>query len=240
VCSSDLGEMVSRARRPSAVVVGLAVMVMPLVLGLSAFSFSAFRGGGGIELTDRTGYLTNIEPAGPFVSIVDEMTERGSSAPDSAFGESIVQALTGWVPRALWPDRPLDLAEQFGRVRIPDWKPGEGYGYSPFAEAIHLGGAAGIAAYFLLLGLAVAVLRNLLLRRRRPGSASTVVCESFYHVVFLLLLFTLFRGPLQAFVTTLVQYSAALVLALVALALLPRALGEQPRRTSVSTRSEVD
>ena len=49
-----------------------------------------------------------------------------------------------------------------------------------------------------------------------PGRRITIVTESFYHIVFLLLLFTLFRGPLQAFVTTLVQYSAALVVALAA------------------------
>lgn len=228
-----LGWLISRVRRPSAVVIGVTVILMPVVLGISAFAFSSFRGGGGLELSDRTGYLTNIEPAGPFVSIIDEMSERGSSAPDSGFGESIIHGLTGWVPRAIWPDRPLDVAEQFARIRVPNWQPGEGYGYSPFAEAIHQGGVAGIAAYFLLLGAVVALLRNLLLRRRRQGSAYTIVSESFYHVVFLLLLFTLFRGPLQAFVTTLVQYSAALVMALVATALLPRLL---PRSGTVLDR----
>jgi hypothetical protein len=203
-------------------VIGIAVFAMPVVLAVAAISFSNFRGGAGFDLADRSGYLTTIEPAGPFVSIVDETLDRGSSAPDSAFGESIVNGLIGWVPRAVWPQRPLDVAEQFARVRIPDWKPGEGYGYSPFAEAMHQGGLAGIAAYFFLFGLAVAVVRNLLLRRRHRGSAYTIVSECFYHVVFLLLMFTLFRGPLQAFVTTLVQYSSALLVALVATALMPR------------------
>lgn len=236
-----LGWLTSRTRRPSAAAIGATVLAMPVVLGVSAFGFSAFRGGGGLELGDRTGYLTNIEPAGPFVSIVDEMTIRGSSAPDSGFGESISNGLIGWVPRSIWPDRPLDVAEQFARIRIEDWQPGEGYGYSPFAEAIHQGGLWGIAAYFLLLGVGIGLVRNLLLRRRRPGSAQTVVSESFYHVVFLLLLFTLFRGPLQAFVTTLVQYSAALVVALAATALLPRlridsvAAGESPLPRSART-----
>ena len=79
--SSVLGWLMSRVRKPSAVLIGIAVLVMPVVLGVSAFAFSSFRGGGGLELAGRTGYLTNIEPAGPFVSIIDEMTERGSSAP---------------------------------------------------------------------------------------------------------------------------------------------------------------
>jgi oligosaccharide repeat unit polymerase len=222
-----LGYLTSRVRRPSAVAVGLTILVMPVVLAVAAISFSTFRGGGVFELAGRTGYLTTIEPAGPFVSIVDEMETRGSSAPDSGFGESIVHGLIGWVPRAIWPDRPLDVAEQFARIRVPDWQPGEGYGYSPFAEAIHQGGVGGIAAYFLLFGVLVAILRNLLLRRRHRGSAVTIVAESFYYVVVLLLLFTLFRGPLQAFVTTLVQTSAALVMALLATALLPRLPGDR-------------
>lgn len=217
-----LGYLMSRVRRPSAILVGLTILVMPAVLAVAAISFSTFRGGGGFQFAGRTGYLTTIEPAGPFVSIVDEMQTRGSSAPQSGFGESIVNGLVGWLPRSIWPDRPLDVAEQFARIRVPMWQPGEGYGYSPFAEAIHQGGAAGIAAYFLLFGVLIAVIRNLMLRRRRRGSAATIVAESFYHVVVLLLLFTLFRGPLQAFVTTLVQYSVALVFALVATALMPR------------------
>lgn len=217
-----LGYLMSRVRRPPAVLVGLTILVMPAVLAVAAISFSTFRGGGGFQLAGRTGYLTTIEPAGPFVSIVDEMNVRGSSAPQSGFGESILNGLIGWLPRSIWPDRPLDVAEQFARIRVPDWMPGEGYGYSPFAEAIHQGGAAGIAAYFLLFGVLIAVIRNLMLRRRCQGSAATIVAESFYHVVVLLLLFTLFRGPLQAFVTTLVQYSVALVFALVVAALMPR------------------
>ena len=220
--SVALGFLVTKVRRPSGVLIGVTVFVMPVVLAVAAIAFSNFRGGAGFDLADRPGYLTTIEPAGPFVSIVDETLEPGSSAPDSGFGESILNGLVGWVPRAVWPDRPLDLAEQFARVRIPDWRPGEGYGYSPFAEAMHQGGIAGVSAYFFLLGLAVSVLRNLLLRRHHQGSAFMVVCECFYYVVFLLLLFTFFRGPLQAFVTTLVQYSAALVVALTATALLPR------------------
>ncbi|WP_107705061.1 hypothetical protein [Nocardioides allogilvus] len=235
-----LGYLTTRVRKPSALAVGTSVMVMPVLLAVAAISFSTFRGGGVLQLAGRSGYLTTIEPAGPFVSIVDEMLDRGSSAPASGFGESVIQGLVGWVPRAVWSDRPLDIAEQFARTRIPDWQPGEGYGYSPFAEAVHQGGLAGVAAYFLLLGLVVALLRNLLLRRRHDGSALTIVAESFYHVVVLLLLFTLFRGPLQAFVTTFVQYSVALVLALVMTALLPRllqdshAVGSDPDPVEVS------
>jgi oligosaccharide repeat unit polymerase len=217
-----LGYLMSRVRKPSAIAVGVTILAMPVVLAVAAISFSTFRGGGGFQFAGRAGYLTTIEPAGPFVSIVDEMQTRGSSAPESGFGESVVNGLIGWVPRAVWPERPLDVAEQFARIRIPDWQPGEGYGYSPFAEAIHQGGVGGIAAYFLLFGVLVAILRNLMLRRRHAGSAVTIVAESFYYVVVLLLLFTLFRGPLQAFVTTLVQSSVALVLALVATAVLPR------------------
>ena len=69
----------------------------------------------------------------------------------------------------------------------------------------------------------MAVLRNVLLRRRQPGSVITIIGECFYDVVVLLLLFTLFRGPLQAFVTTLVQYSAALAVAMLATTVCRRA-----------------
>lgn len=223
-----LGYLLRRVRRVPGVVMAAVVLLTPVTLGLAAISFSVFRGGGSLDLGARTSYLTSIEPAGPFLSIVDEIDLRGSTAPSSGFGESVLNGLLGWIPQAVWPQRPLDLAEQFARTRVPDWQPGEGYGYSPFAEALHQGGAAGVAAYFLLLGMGIALVRNFLTQRSRPP-AQRIVNETFYYVVVAYLLFTLFRGPFAASVTVIAHTAAVYVAVVVAtrfapdLSLAPRA-----------------
>lgn len=218
-----LGYLLRRVRRVPGVLMVAVVVLAPAAMGVAAFSFSTFRGGGTFDLSARTHFLTSIEPAGPFLSIVDEMTLRGSTAPSSGFGESVLNALVGWIPQSVWPQRPLDLAEQFARARVPDWQPGEGYGYSPFAEALHQGGAAGVAAYFFVLGLGIALLRNLLTQWRTP-SPHRLVSETFYYVVVAYLLFTLFRGPFASSVTTLAHASAIYLAVMVATSLAPRPL----------------
>ena len=124
-----LGYLLRRYSRLPGSVLAALVLLTPVSLIVAATSFSIFRGGGSLDFASRTTYLTSIEPAGPFLSIVDEVLNKPqSTAPGSTFGESILNGLIGWVPRALWPQRPLDLAEQFARLSVPDWKPGEGYG----------------------------------------------------------------------------------------------------------------
>ena len=45
-----LGWLMSRVRKPSGVLIGITVLVMPVLLGVAAFAFSSFRGGGGLDL----------------------------------------------------------------------------------------------------------------------------------------------------------------------------------------------
>lgn len=167
--------------------------------------FSVFRGGStdiSVQLHTR-GLLVGIEPAGPFYSIVDQLSPQGGGDPQ-AFGQSVLNGLVSWVPRALWAGRPEDLGITFARAHIDNWSPGRGYGYSPLSEGLLNGGAIGVVALFALIGAVIGLMRNLLLSPKASGP-TRLAGLSFYAVYLMEQCFILFRGPFSLFVTNLVQ-----------------------------------
>lgn len=69
-----------------------------------------------------------------------------------------------WVPRSVWPDRPLDIAEGFARTVMVGWQAGFGLGFSPFAEGVARYGVAGSALFMALIGTTTAVIQLALSR----------------------------------------------------------------------------
>jgi hypothetical protein len=51
------------------------------------------------------------------------------------YGRGLVDTFSIFVPRVIWPDRPMDPSEAFAKDVIPNWEPGMGLGYSPLIEA---------------------------------------------------------------------------------------------------------
>ncbi len=99
-----------------------------------------------MELFEVT--VTTIDPAGPMGVTVLTVKE---DAP-LMWGQSYVEGLSLFVPRALWPDRPLDIAESFGKRMMPNWLPGQGMGFGPVAEAYMNFGVIGSFIPFLAFG----------------------------------------------------------------------------------------
>lgn len=194
--------------RPRPVAFIAAVFTAPLILGVSAVAFSLNRGGASIDVLGRvrqTGFLTGVEPAGPFYSLVVETLEPGSSGPDTWRGESFLQAFIGWVPRTVWPGRPLDLSLTFAQVHTPNWRPGQGFGFSPIAEGLLQGGLLGLGVFFFLVGTLIATARNIFAVLDHRREATSAIYEAFFFVGFIYLCFIFFRGPLQTFITGLMQ-----------------------------------
>lgn len=218
-----------RVHRPRFAQVTAAAFAAPLVLGASTLMFSVYRGHGDLSQAGeiaKTGSLNKTEAAGPFASIIAELRQGGSSAPDSAPMDSVLQGMVGWVPRALWPDRPLDLAEQFARANIPDWHPGMGYGYSPLAEGLHQGGVLGLLLYFLLLGMVIGAVYRWAVSRSRSGGRMAFAVYA--RTGFVALLLTSFRTPFQGIVTTLVQSLAVVAIAVALMIILGAVVRRQP------------
>lgn len=71
------------------------------------------------------------------------------------------QSFVLWIPRGIWPDRPLDLAESFAQQVISGWQAGFGLGFSPFAEAYARAGMAGSAIFMALVGATMAGMNRL-------------------------------------------------------------------------------
>lgn len=199
--------------RPRLSRITLAVFAAPAMLTAATIVFSVNRGGGTVAQAlqlIRAGSLNRTEPAGPFSSVLAELYAPGSSAPQSAIGDSFINGLIGWIPRVLRPGRPLDLAEAFARNNIPGWTPGRGYGYSPLAEGLHQGGAIGVMVWFTMLGLFIGGVYALF--NRHQSSPSHVILWVFGRTAFVALIFTSLRAPFQGLVTSLVQYAAVLVM----------------------------
>lgn len=68
-------------------------------------------------------------------------------------GETYVRGLSLFIPRFLWPNRPLDIAESFARNNMINWKPGQGLGFGPIAEGYINFGTYACFIEFFLFGL---------------------------------------------------------------------------------------
>lgn len=191
--------------------------------------FSVFRGGStdiSAQLHSR-GLLVGVEPAGPFYSIMEQLSARGSDN-TQAFGQSVLNGLVSWVPRALWPGRPEDLGITFARAHIDNWSPGRGYGYSPLSEGLLNGGTIGVVVLFALIGVLIGLMRNLLLAPTTSGPVR-LAALAFYAVYLMEQCFILFRGPFSLLVTNLVQGLGFFLLVMVAVGIAKRWGGDSTR-----------
>lgn len=82
------------------------------------------------KLVEKKPTLLNLDSAGPMALIAYTMKEDEHPS----WGGGLMQSFSIFVPRFLWPDRPLDASEAIAKDLIPDWVPGLGMGYSPLIE----------------------------------------------------------------------------------------------------------
>jgi hypothetical protein len=93
--------------------------------------------------------IRNLDPAGPVYSIVMYIKD----SPPLELGSTYLSQLGVIIPKFIWPDRPVDLAENFAREYMANWTPGMGFGYSPYAEATLNFGPYFAPLHFLIVGL---------------------------------------------------------------------------------------
>jgi hypothetical protein len=186
----------------------LFAMVLTLaVCGIAIFTviFSLYRGGSLdiVQYLSRgRGLLSTMEPVGPLRSVLTYLSGPGQDG--YLLGESVLQGLVLWIPRAIWPDRPLDLSQHYAIANMSDWRPGMGLGFSLAAEGLMNGGWLGVAALFFVVGALFAAIRNWLLTDGRDDgmrllNLATLVVIGFY------VCFVSMRGPFSLIVTALVQ-----------------------------------
>jgi len=142
--------------------------------------------------------LRNLDPAGPFYSIVMFVKDT----PALQLGSTYITQLGVFVPRFIWPNRPTDLSEAFAREYMADWTPGLGFGYSPYAEAILNFGPYFAPIHFLIFGLvwgfawrvAKFFLESNNVHERFNGNLMSLPLDAIYRVAGFYLILMFFRG----------------------------------------------
>jgi len=138
------------------VLIGLVVMyvLMP--------AYSIYRGTGTFELQralESKSEMIYSDPIGPFgIFTYLYKFEAGVTIPDFLYSFIL------WIPRFIWPNRPLDAAEATAQSLLPNWTPGAGMAFSPLVEGYLRGGYLGCFVLLLCLGATLAGLAGAILR----------------------------------------------------------------------------
>ena len=163
------------------------LLLMPL--------FSLYRSNAQISevlplLRNYAGIVTKVDPAGPMFVLSSKIDSTGD---DFSYGVNYTKSLGILIPKLVWPERPLDPAEEFARENIPNWSPGQGLGYSPLAEAYVNFGIVGVfLQYFVMAFLLGTFLRFI---QRNLFKYYREVFISFSYVIVFFILTLSFRGP---------------------------------------------
>lgn len=175
----------------------LAAMFVALLYIVPAYAI--YRGGGGIVLDAGTLAGSDIvysDALGPFVVLVTLM--YGSVALPAP---SILLSPFMWIPRAIWPDRPIDMSESFAREFMAGWQSGFGMGYSPVAEGYQRYGLWGGPLVLFLTGLLFAALQMGFVRVSRPGLRLALSVTISGYIAFFIN-----RGPMSGIFTQSLQF----------------------------------
>lgn len=141
------------------------VLLFGIIIGAVVMSiffipmFSIYRATGELTLQQLNGQGVGLmisEASGPFTIV--HLALNGYVKAD---GHPIWQSFALWIPRAIWPDRPLDIAEAFAQQVIANWQAGFGLGFSPFAEGYARMGFFGCFFFMALIGAMMALINRL-------------------------------------------------------------------------------
>jgi len=150
--------------------------MMILLIPVGSTFFSLYRGGGAstVDFIKKNGLYRIFDGVGPLESLNEALELRDE---DRELGITYVSGFVNWIPKSIWADRPMDLSEKFARENIPNWKPGQGLGYSLLAEAYRNFGALGAFIQYFMIGLIIGGLGRLtrwIFKRKHPMYAETI------------------------------------------------------------------
>jgi hypothetical protein len=193
----------------------VAILVVAVTVGLFVFNaYSLYRGKAQITvskvLAPSYGLVEGSDAGGPFASM--QYVFGGHAK--TLYGQSYLDIATLMVPKAIWPGRPADLPERFAQATLPNWKPGQGTGFSLLAEAYLNLGVLGVFVQYLALGWAWGSIWKLI--RRILVTYPDGAWQALYSTLGFFTLLTMHRGTVAtAFKTFLVMAVPLIVASLV-------------------------
>jgi len=133
--------------------------------------------------------LMNSEQGGSFFTFAHTLYHNEQLH----YGMTYLRDLALFVPRSIWPDRPLSVAEQFaqGLVNIQD---GRGFSFSPFTEAYMNFGLLGALPHFLLFGLMLSGFCGLFKWMQAKGYADSLLVDIAVKVIGFFMVVMFFRN----------------------------------------------
>jgi hypothetical protein len=154
--------------------------------------------------------FTKLDPAGPMVSVVSVISDDVPLR----YGKTYITNIGVIIPKAVWPDRPLSLSEEFARDFLKDYSEGRGLGYSPLAESFLNFHIPGAFIQFLIFGFLFGGFLQFL--RKRVFIHQEHLLGSFIYIVGYQILITSFRssfiGPLKSVILFMAPYCVVFIL----------------------------
>ncbi|MDA7787457.1 O-antigen polysaccharide polymerase Wzy [bacterium] len=136
----------------------LVILIIPLLI----MKFSLYRADTTETLYDylrSSGLYKSIDARGPMKSLIILLN---LDTIDYEYGQTYIKSLFQWIPRSIWKNRPLDLAQEFAIKHVPNWKPGKGYGYSLLAESYLNFGILGSFIQYYLIGYLLTIFSKMI------------------------------------------------------------------------------
>lgn len=169
-----------------------------LVLLFLVPTFSSYRATGMVEFVNPAGsdpMLLYSDARGPYATLVLAAGREIYVAVNPLWETFVL-----WIPKWVWPDRPLDASEAFAVATMPGWRPGFGVGFSPFAEAVLRFGLLLSPLLLFLIGVFMAALEWLfsLAMHRGIWRAAFFTMQGY-------IAFSLLRTPFSGLITTMLQ-----------------------------------
>jgi hypothetical protein len=214
----------------------MALLIVGSILTTLIFmpAFSIYRGSGefALSLPSLDSFsLVLGEAASPFTIV--HLALNGYV---SVQGHPLWQSFVLWIPRAIWPDRPIDLAESFAREVIANWQVGFGLGFSPFAEGYARLGLIGGSLFMGMIGGVTALMQSLFSRAVPEAMRAPAILTIGGFVSVLVL-----RGPFSGLITQSLQnWAPVIVISLIASELARRMGSNISAATPVGRAQDVE
>ncbi|BDX39579.1 hypothetical protein CYCD_29340 [Tenuifilaceae bacterium CYCD] len=139
----------------------LVFFLATFLIPLSTLFFSVYRADHPSAFLNRlkmNGLYIYSDAAGPMESLVEAIDDPNI---ELKLGSTYYWGFIGWIPKSIWPNRPLDLSEKFAKEKIKNCQPGQGLGFSLLTEAYINFGVAGALIQYFVIGLLIGLMGKL-------------------------------------------------------------------------------
>lgn len=172
----------------------LGFIFLILIAPLGLLWFSLYRSGivvnkeALISVLEK-GIIRNTDPSGP-IAIFNDLY---NSNIELKFGATYIDTFYLLIPKFIWVDRPLDIAEKYAQETLKYWLPGQGLGYSLLIEGYLNFSFLGVFLQYFVIGLLWGVtwshVKNIVVK------ISVYVWFSLYTIFGFFLLIIIHRSP---------------------------------------------